>query len=120
MLNVHGSLLPRWRGAAPIIHALREGASETGLTVMKIKAERFDVGDILASRSVTVGEDERRPELTQRMAEAGAQLLITVLRDLERYEAEGRPQPKEGVTYAPVVNKTLAFIDFNSQVCCLK
>ena len=120
MLNVHGSLLPRLRGAAPIIHAIREGMTETGLTVMKIKAGRFDVGNILASETVTIGDEEKRPELTQRMAETGAALLLTVLRDLERYEAESRPQPLEGVSYAPAVDKSLAFIDFNSQVRCFK
>ena len=117
ILNVHGSLLPRWRGAAPIIHALRAGATQTGLTVMKIKAGRFDVGDILASEAVAVGEDERRTELTQRMAEVGGSLLLTVLRDLERFEAASRPQPLEGVSHAPAVDKSLAFIDFNSQGC---
>jgi methionyl-tRNA formyltransferase len=115
ILNVHGSLLPRWRGAAPIIHALRAGATETGLTVMKIRPGRFDVGDIVATETVAVGGDERRPELTRRMAEVGARLLVAVLRDLERYEAESRPQPLEGISHAPAVDKSLAFIDFSTQ-----
>jgi methionyl-tRNA formyltransferase len=118
ILNVHGSLLPRWRGAAPIIHALREGAAETGLTVMKIRPGRFDVGDIVATETVAVGGDERRPELTRRMAEVGARLLVAVLRDLERYEAESRPQPLQGISHAPAVDKSLAFIDFNAQGRC--
>jgi methionyl-tRNA formyltransferase len=118
ILNVHGSLLPRWRGAAPIIHALRAGATETGLTVMKIRAGRFDVGDIVATERVAVGEDERRPELTRRMADVGARLLVAVLRDLERYEAESRPQPLEGISHAPAVDKSLAFIDFSTQGRC--
>jgi methionyl-tRNA formyltransferase len=118
ILNVHGSLLPRWRGAAPIIHALRAGAAETGLTVMKIRPGRFDVGDIVATETVAVGGDERRPELTRRMAEVGARLLVDVLRDLERYEAESRPQPLEGISHAPAVDKSLAFIDFSTQGRC--
>jgi methionyl-tRNA formyltransferase len=116
MLNVHGSLLPRLRGAAPIIHALRQGLSETGITIMKIKAGKFDVGDIVATESVSIGEDELRPELTQRMAEVGAKLLLSVLRDLDTFEAKSQPQPQEGVSYAQMVDKSLAFIDFSTQV----
>jgi len=115
MINVHGSLLPKLRGAAPIIYALKDGYTTTGITIMKIKPKKFDVGDILATSELQILPDDTRPQLTHKMAVLGANLLGDVLDDLDRYTTLAVPQSEEGATYAPVVNKSSAFIDFNTQ-----
>jgi len=117
ILNVHGSLLPKLRGAAPIIHALREGLTETGVTIMKIKPKKFDIGEILAATQITIGEDETRPQLTNRMAVIGSELLIQVLDNFALYSQNASVQSDDEATLAPLVNKSIAFIDFNTQSC---
>jgi methionyl-tRNA formyltransferase len=84
MLNIHASLLPNLRGASPIIHAIKHGHKETGVSLMKIKADKFDIGEILAQRSVEIGERVRMPELHDQLAEIGASLLVDCLYDLPR------------------------------------
>lgn len=110
-INVHGSLLPRWRGAAPIQRAIVAGDPYTGNTIMKMDAG-LDTGDMLLSEALTIGEHETGGQLHDRLAEQGARLLITVLDDLERYLAGATPQPEEGVTYAHKLSKAEAQLDF--------
>lgn len=112
MINVHGSLLPRWRGAAPVIHALAHGDKTTGVTIMRVRPRRFDVGEILATREVEIDEEVRRPELTALLARVGAELLREVLRDFDTFNELARQQGTEGISLAPLVRKEIAIIDW--------
>jgi len=107
-LNIHASLLPRWRGAAPIHRAILAGDAETGVTIMQMEAG-LDTGPMLAE--VRTGVDGKTSgALTEELAEAGAKLMVEVLGDLSAYPP--RIQPEEGVTYAAKIAKEEALIDF--------
>ena len=112
IINVHGSLLPRWRGAAPVIHALKNGDTKTGITIMKIKAHKFDVGEMLSAREVDVDEDITRPELTDKLAGVGAELLLEVIRDYDTFEKGAKQQDDADMTLAPLFDKSEAVIDW--------
>ena len=114
MINVHGSLLPRWRGAAPVVHAIAAGDTVTGVTIMRVKPKRFDVGEVLARKEVQLGPDILRRDLTAQLAESGSGLLMDVLRDFTKYSAEALPQVSDGVTNAPLVSRTMAQVDFEA------
>ncbi|KAL1500935.1 hypothetical protein ABEB36_006351 [Hypothenemus hampei] len=101
MLNVHGSLLPRWRGASPITYALANGDTETGVTIMTIHPKRFDIGDIVWQEKVTIGSDDTYVELHKRLGCLGAQCLVKTLKNLKESLKNCRPQPTEGITHAP-------------------
>ncbi|MGE0640292.1 MAG: methionyl-tRNA formyltransferase [Thermoanaerobaculia bacterium] len=103
-LNVHASLLPRWRGAAPIQAAIRAGDSETGVTTMVMEAG-LDSGPVLLERATTIGASESSVELSARLAEIGGELMLETLRDLERGAIVPQAQPDEGVTLAPKVTR---------------
>ncbi|MCF8706490.1 methionyl-tRNA formyltransferase [Rhizorhapis sp. SPR117] len=107
-LNVHASLLPRWRGAAPIQRAILAGDNVTGVTIMDMEAG-LDTGPMRA-KHVTPIEDKTAGELTTELAHAGAELMIEVLEDLDAQPPV--PQPEEGVTYAAKIDKSEARIDF--------
>ena len=110
-LNVHGSLLPRWRGAAPIQRAITVGDTETGNTIMQMEAG-LDTGPMLLSEPLPIGDRETGGELHDRLAAQGARLLVTVLDDLEHYLANATAQPDDGVTYAHKLSKAEARLDF--------
>ena len=110
-VNVHGSLLPRWRGAAPIQWAIQAGDRETGTTIMQMDAG-LDTGPMLLSEALPIGEQETGGELHDRLAAQGARLLSTVLDDLPGHLDNARPQPEEGVTYAAKLSKAGARLDF--------
>lgn len=99
-INVHASLLPRWRGASPVAHAILAGDAETGVTIMRMDAG-LDTGPIYAQHRVPVAGDATTPSLTETLAAAGADLLEDALQRLARGEAAATPQPGEGVTLAP-------------------
>ena len=107
-LNVHGSLLPRWRGAAPVQRAILAGDAETGVTIMQMNAG-LDTGPILASAATAIG-GKTAGLLTDEIAEMGAILMRDVLGDLGSYTAQ--TQPEDGVTYAYKIDKFEARIDF--------
>jgi methionyl-tRNA formyltransferase len=107
-LNVHASLLPRWRGAAPIQRAILAGDDETGVTIMAMEAG-LDTGDMLAIERVPVG-DKDAGALTAELAAIGARLLVAVLDEPGDYPPE--PQPEAGVTYAAKIDKAEARLDF--------
>lgn len=111
-INVHSSLLPKYRGAAPINWAILNGETETGVTIMHMAAE-LDAGDIIAQRATLIGEDETAPELFQRLAELGAALLVEVVEKIGAGEAVRVPQENEKATYAPMLRKELSPIDWN-------
>lgn len=86
MLNVHASLLPKYRGASPIVYAIRNGETETGVSIMRIKPKKFDVGEILAVQKVPIDEDMMMPELHDKLSLVGADLLIECVKDLKSYQ----------------------------------
>ncbi len=107
-LNIHGSILPRWRGAAPVQRAILAGDPTTGITIMQMEAG-LDTGPMLATLRTTI-DRKTAGELTQELAERGAQLLVGTLRDLKHH----RPvkQPEAGVTYAHKIDKAETRLDF--------
>ena len=107
-INIHASLLPRWRGAAPIHRAILAGDPVTGVTIMQMEAG-LDTGPMLAAARTPV-EDKTGGELTAELAELGARLLIEVLADLPGHAPA--PQPDLGVTYAAKIDKAETRIDF--------
>jgi methionyl-tRNA formyltransferase len=108
-LNVHASLLPRWRGAAPVQRAIMAGDEATGVTIMQMEAG-LDTGPMLLKRAVEV-EDKNAAQLTEELAKLGAAMMVEVLADLPRYEPI--EQPEEGVTYAAKISKEEARIDWS-------
>lgn len=86
MLNVHASLLPKYRGASPIIYAIRNGDKETGVSIMRIRPKKFDVGEILAAQRVAIPDDVKMPELHEKLSSVGADLLVESIKDLSRLE----------------------------------
>ncbi len=107
-LNVHGSLLPRWRGAAPVQRAILAGDAETGVGIMQMEAG-LDTGPVRLEGRVAV-DGKTAGELTAELAALGARLMVEVLGDLTRHPAVA--QPEDGVTYASKIDKAEARIDF--------
>ncbi|MCE7797375.1 methionyl-tRNA formyltransferase [Sphingobium sufflavum] len=107
-LNVHGSILPRWRGAAPVQRAILAGDAETGVTIMQMEAG-LDTGPMRAIWRTPV-EGRTAGDLTDAIARAGADLMVRVLADIEAFPAE--VQPEEGVTYASKIEKAESRLDF--------
>ena len=105
--NLHASLLPRWRGAAPIQRAIMAGDTETGVQVMRM-TEGLDEGPILSSARLDIRPDETAGSLHDRMAEAGAALLVTTLADIAAGRAVETPQAEDGATYARKISARTA------------
>jgi methionyl-tRNA formyltransferase len=110
-MNLHGSLLPKYRGAAPIAWAIINGESKTGLTTMRLDPG-LDTGPILLQRELEIGSDETAPELARRMAEMGAPLVMESLVKLERGEIAPVPQDSTRASYAPILTKEHGRIDW--------
>jgi len=110
-LNVHTSLLPRYRGAAPIQWAILNDDSETGITIMKMDVT-LDTGDILAQEKIPIGPDDNAETLHDRLAQMGASLLVRTLPDYAAGKLQPRPQPTEGISYAPKIKKEDGHIDW--------
>jgi methionyl-tRNA formyltransferase len=108
--NLHGSLLPRWRGAAPIQRAVMAGDAETGVMVMQMD-EGLDTGPVLMAERVAV-ERQTSGELAEKLARLGADLMMRALGALERGAIAAQPQPAEGATYAKKISKDEAHIDW--------
>jgi methionyl-tRNA formyltransferase len=111
-VNVHGSLLPRHRGAAPIQRALLAGDTVTGITIMQMN-ERMDAGDILLQEQTAIRADDTSASLGERLAEIGARLLVEALERLERGELVSQPQNDADATLAPMVRKDEGTIDWS-------
>ncbi|XP_035894947.1 methionyl-tRNA formyltransferase, mitochondrial [Anopheles stephensi] len=114
MLNVHASLLPKLRGAAPIVHAIANGDQRTGVTIMRIKPRQFDVGEILLQSTVDIGRDTLMPELHDRLANVGAECLISCMEDLETYYRRQTVQNDAEATYAPKIDQKFAEISWRN------
>ena len=110
-LNVHASLLPRWRGAAPIQRAIMAGDSATGITIMQMD-EGLDTGDILLSQSVSIRDSDTAGSLHDRLAGVGASLMVQALDELVGGNLSARPQPQNGVTTAAKISKGEAQLDW--------
>lgn len=110
-INVHGSLLPKYRGAAPIQWSIINGEKETGITTMFMD-EGLDTGDILLSESIKISNDETSEDLYKRLSKVGAKLIIKTLRGVENGKITAVKQGP-GESYAPTLDKTIAKIDFN-------
>jgi methionyl-tRNA formyltransferase len=108
-LNVHGSLLPRWRGAAPVQRAIMAGDECTGITIMQMEAG-LDTGPMMLKRAVEI-ESKNAGQLTEELAKIGATMMVEVLADLPKFEPI--PQPEDGVTYASKISKEEARIDWS-------
>ena len=118
-LNIHASLLPRWRGAAPIQRALEAGDAQTGVTVMQMN-EGLDTGDIVLTRSLAIAPDWNAARLHDELAQLGARSIIQVIGDLEHGKLVAKPQAAQGVSYAAKLTKTEAALDLSQPATVLE
>jgi methionyl-tRNA formyltransferase len=114
-MNIHASLLPRWRGAAPIQRAILAGDAETGITIMQMDAG-LDTGAMLSQRAIPIRTEDSALTLHDRLAALGAEMIVGVIRESEVRAPHATPQPAEGVTYAHKMEKSEAAIDW-SRAC---
>ncbi|MFZ4708408.1 MAG: methionyl-tRNA formyltransferase [Zwartia sp.] len=110
-LNIHASLLPRWRGAAPIQRAIEAGDTQTGVTIMQMDAG-LDTGDMLLVESLAITDTETAATLHDKLAEQGARLIVAALQALPLGTVTAHPQPLEGTTYASKLDKAESALDF--------
>ncbi len=110
-INVHSSLLPKYRGAAPINWAILNGDKETGVTIMHMAAA-LDAGDVIAQVSTPIDPEETAPELTARLAQLGGKLLVETVADMAAGTAGRTPQNEGEVTLAPLLSKELSPVDW--------
>ena len=111
-INVHSSLLPKYRGAAPINWAILNGETETGVSIMYM-AKELDAGDIILQKTTAIRETENAQELTERLAELGAQALSQAVTELTEGKAVRTPQAAEKATYAAMLSREMSTIDWN-------
>jgi len=116
-LNIHASLLPRWRGAAPIHRAIEAGDAETGVTIMQMDAG-LDTGDMLLAESLAIGEDSTA-RLHDRLAALGGRLIVDALKQADAGTLRPEPQPADGVTYAHKVEKHEAQVDWTQEAAAI-
>jgi methionyl-tRNA formyltransferase len=119
-INVHGSLLPRYRGAAPVAWAIYHGETRTGVTIIHM-SPRMDAGDMLAQKQVDILADETAGELEARLAQVGASLVVPVIDQIDAGNARPIPQDSSQATRAPKLKKEDGLIDWTrtaEQVCC--
>ena len=118
-LNIHASLLPRWRGAAPIHRAIEAGDSRTGITIMQMDAG-LDTGDMLLERAIDIAADDTTASLHDRLAALGAASIVEALARAGRGELHATPQPAEGVSYAHKIEKAEADIDWTQSAVAIE
>jgi methionyl-tRNA formyltransferase len=112
LINVHASLLPKYRGAAPVHRAVMAGDAQTGVTIMRVVSE-LDAGPMLAKETLDIGPDETSDHLEDRLAAAGARLLLSVVESLAAGSARETPQNHAEATYAPRLSKTEGVLDWS-------
>jgi methionyl-tRNA formyltransferase len=117
-LNIHASLLPRWRGAAPIQRAIEAGDAQTGVTIMQMD-QGLDTGDMLLERSVPIGGDTTAAELHDALALAGGEAIVAALDALAQGGLTPRKQPEAGVTYAAKLDKAEGALDCSQPAALL-
>ena len=118
-LNIHGSLLPRWRGAAPIQRAIEAGDDETGITIMQMD-EGLDTGAMLLRETTPIGVDDTTTSLHDRLAAIGARLVVQALHHLQQGALRPVPQPAVGATYASKIDKAEAALDWRQPAAVLE
>jgi methionyl-tRNA formyltransferase len=118
-LNIHGSLLPRWRGAAPIQRAIEAGDSQTGITIMQMD-EGLDTGDMLLEEALPIGPGDTAATLHDRLAAVGARLVVEALARLEAGTLVARRQPEAGITYAHKIEKAEGVIDWQAPAAVIE
>ncbi len=116
-LNIHASLLPRWRGAAPIHRAIEAGDHETGITIMQMDAG-LDTGAMLSKRAIGIAGDDTTQTLHDKLASLGGQMIEFVLRSYAKLSPT--PQPLEGVTYAAKISKSESAIDWSQEAAVIE
>ena len=120
-INVHGSLLPKYRGAGPIQWSIINGEKTTGITIMQM-AKGLDSGDMICKEEVEITLEDTYGTLNKKLAYAGGRLLVKVLKDIENGVAVKTPQDHEASTYAPMIKKETELIDWNKtswEISCL-
>jgi len=110
-INIHGSLLPRWRGAAPIHRAIEAGDNETGITIMQME-EGLDTGPMLLIEAVPIAATDTTGSLHDKLAALGGKMIVEAVQKLEHGQLPATPQPDEGANYAAKVSKEEAALDF--------
>jgi len=110
-INIHASLLPRWRGAAPIQRVILAGDTETGITIMQMDAG-LDSGPMLARHSIPVSSEDTALSLHDKLAALGARMIVKSISDLQSAALNSQPQPDEGITYAHKIEKKEAALDW--------
>jgi methionyl-tRNA formyltransferase len=118
-LNIHASLLPRWRGAAPVQRAILAGDPLTGVTIMRME-QGLDTGPVLLQREIAIGPRDTSGSLLAALGTLGADALLEALAELSAGTIEARPQPGEGVTYAAKIEKAEARIDWSRDAASLE
>lgn len=113
-LNIHASLLPRWRGAAPIQRAVLAGDTRTGVSIMQMDAG-LDTGPVWLMQETVIGDHETAGELQQRLSTLGASALLQVLEQIAAGHGKPQPQPAQGMTYAAKIDKAEALIDWQAE-----
>jgi methionyl-tRNA formyltransferase len=117
-LNIHASLLPRWRGAAPIQRAIQAGDAQTGITIMQMD-EGLDTGDMLQVNALPITQTHTAQQLHDELAQLGGCAIVQALKKLESGELVAAPQPDDGVTYAAKLDKAEAPLDFSQPASVL-
>ncbi len=118
-LNIHASLLPRWRGAAPIHRAIEAGDAETGVTIMQMDAG-LDTGDMLLEQRLPIAPDDTTGSLHDKVADLGARMVVEALRLADRGGLRRVPQPTDGVTYAHKIEKAEAQVDWSQPAAVIE
>ncbi len=111
-INIHGSLLPRWRGAAPIHRAIEAGDAETGITIMQMD-EGLDTGAMLSMRSVPILAEDSTATLHDKLAQLGGEMIVECLQQVAQAKLVAQAQPEEGVCYAAKISKEEGLLDFS-------
>lgn len=117
-LNIHASLLPRWRGAAPIQRAIEAGDAQTGITIMQMD-EGLDTGDMLLWQAVDIQASDNTQTLHDKLASLGAEMIVQALEGLQKNQLTATPQPEHGVTYASKIEKSEAQLDLTLPAAAL-
>ena len=126
MINVHSSLLPKWRGAAPIVHAIANGDKTLGCSVMVIRPHRFDTGPILIQKSLEFDNNSKLPDISKDLAKLGAHLLEKCLENLDFFRNNPREQNESLISYGKsyfvtlmlIISNRISFIKLSTENQC--
>lgn len=117
IINAHPSLLPKWRGAAPIIHTILNGDPRTGVSIINLSVGRFDKGKIFEQREIAVDSSWTSEILTEKLSNLAANMVLDVIDDYDDYVTRSYPQMEDGASYAPKISTDLSYIEWEKQTC---